>query len=199
MKSVTRKDFATLSFLGCYKQGTRQLVCNSIGNLLTITSGKLHSRKLNAGECLIHYIVEFDDDAFQSYYGGVGPADVVQSLKDSRNLMLDYEWMGGDSFLICEIMHEEIRDVDGLLKARMRSIAQVHRGIVDNIYRFAEDLPKDCDDFQYAAMEMTAYGHLVGAAGKEELLVSHPRICQKCRFWNAERDARIAKMEVAAK
>ena len=196
MKSVIRKDFATLSFLGCYRQGTRQLVCNSIGNLLTITSGKLHSRKLNAGEWLIHYVVEFDDDnTFQTYYEGAGPADIVQSLKDSRSLTFDYEWMGGASFLICEIMHEEIRDVDGLLKARMRSIAQVHRGLMDNIHRMPEEmLPIDCDDFQFAEIEMTIHGRLITQAKNAERVAVHPRTCQGCRFWKAERDARIAKL-----
>lgn len=194
MQSITKTDFATLSVLGCYKQGYSRLACsNQNGQLLTIVPGKLQPRELASGEWLIHYFVQFDEEIFQSHYEGAAPMDVVQWLKDSRNLTLNYEWLGGDAFILCEIVSSDIRDLAGLLKSRMRSLAQSYNGLHKRAgWMSEEDLPKDCEAFQRAWRDIIFFGHAV-EEGQDELLASHPKTCQKCRFWKAEQDSEVEK------
>lgn len=118
-------------------------------------------------------------------------ADVVK--KFCGKFSITAEVIGDVAFILREEMPVAVMNPRSLLKARARAVNGIYIMVqMDRVRREEFDDESECKSYQSAYAETVAFGKTFGGS---KLDPSHTRKCQKCRFWKAEHDRKIAKVD----
>ena len=127
------------------------------------------------------------------YHDEAEMADVVAKFCGKFNVTA--EVIGDVAFILRENLPVTVMNPRSLLKARARSINGIYIMVqTDRVRReeFDDESESECKSYQSAYAETVAFGKTFGGS---KLDPSHTRKCQKCRFWKAEHDRKIAKVD----
>lgn len=182
MQTVSFPEFLTLSLLGIRWEG--KVTEDPITHVATPKQSK------------ITYHLEFLGEQWFYYYEGERAEDVVKYFCEKFNLISEY--VGDNAWILRETILGKVQKETNLLRARARSVRGISKMLSKHEQRMSDWDRKEptgnekvCADYREAYAQMVAFGQtFVG----HELDLSHTRTCQACRFWKAEHDRKIKKV-----
>ncbi|MHB1316436.1 MAG: hypothetical protein ACYCZW_01090 [Minisyncoccota bacterium] len=181
MELFSNKDFGNLSLLGILWDGKI-----SEDHKTGVRSPKRSK---------IVYHLQFIGEHWDYHYEGERAEDVVDYF--CKKFKITAEHVGYDAYILRETLPGKVRNPSSFLFARFRSVQGIYKMLWKNEQRIIDIArePADgdeCHEYHNAYAEMTAFGQTFGGS---KLDPSHTRKCQKCRFWKAEHDRKIAKVD----
>ncbi len=183
MQQVTFPEFLTLSHLGIRWDG--KITEDPTTGVRTPEWSK------------VAYHIDFHGEEWSYHYDGERVEDVVAEFCRKFNLIS--EEIGYNAFILHETISGKVKNQQNLLHARARAVNGIYTALYKNRERMEQialerahrKVSEECKEYHSAYAEMTAFGQIYGG---EILDPSHPRTCQMCRFWKAEHDRKIAKV-----